>query len=195
MSHDKKPYTVFISSTFIDNKPRRKLAEDAILRAGVIPVGMERFTALAHPVAAECERPQHEVAIRPFLLGRYPVTNEEYARFLEAHPKSPEPKYWADRRYNQARQPVVGVEWKEAKRFCAWAGGRLPTEAEWEYACRAGTTTAFHWGDDEGQAAEFAWYGENSGGATHPEGEKRPNPWGLHDITGNVWEWIADVWH
>lgn len=140
------------------------------------------------------ERLRHEVEIRPFYLGRYPVTNEEYGRYLAANTDAKEPDYWADRRYNQARQPVVGVDWEEAKRFCEWAGGRLPTEAEWEYACRAGTTTGFHWGDDEGQAGEHAWFSGNSGGAIHPAGEKRPNPWGLHDLTGNVWEWTEDDW-
>ncbi|MGZ8246034.1 SUMF1/EgtB/PvdO family nonheme iron enzyme, partial [Methylomagnum sp.] len=135
------------------------------------------------------ERPQHEVEIRPFNLGRYPVTNEEYRRFLQANPGVKEPSYWADRRFNQDRQPVVGVDWVDARRFCEWAGGRLPTEAEWEYACRAGTVTEFHWGDDAESAGEYAWYSKNSGGATHPVGEMQPNPWQLHDITGNVWEW------
>ena len=147
-------------------------------------------------VGSKSEWPQHEVAIKRFYLGRHPVTNEEYRRFLEANPNVKEPNYWADRRFNQDRQPVVGVNWKDAKLFCEWAGGRLPTEAEWEYACRAGTTTQYHWGNDGGMAAEFAWFGEGlHNGSTHPVGEKRPNPWGFHDLTGNVWEWIEDVWH
>jgi formylglycine-generating enzyme required for sulfatase activity/predicted MPP superfamily phosphohydrolase len=142
------------------------------------------------------EKPQHEVTIKPFYLGRYPVTNAEYRRFREASTGSKEPEYWADRRFNQDRQPVVGVDWDEARRFCAWAGGRLPTEAEWEYACRAGTLTEFHWGDDRTKAGDFAWCGEDwQTGSTHPVGEKQPNPWGLYDLTGNVWEWLDDVWH
>lgn len=147
-------------------------------------------------VGQATQHPQHEVNVQAFKLGRYPVTNAEYRRYLEANPDAKEPKYWGVRRFNQDRQPVVGVDWDDAQRFCAWAGGRLPTEAEWEYACRAGTVTGFHWGNDEESAVEFAWFRENAGeGGTHPAGEKRPNPWGLHDLTGNVWEWTLDAWH
>ena len=141
------------------------------------------------------EHPAHEVEIRPFYLGRYPVTNEEYARFLKANPKEKEPEYWANRRFNQARQPVVGVDWQEACRFAAWAGGRLPTEAEWEYAARAGRSSRYCWGDSDTEAGDYAWYSANAQGATHPVGEKRPNAFGLYDMAGNAWEWAQDFWH
>jgi formylglycine-generating enzyme required for sulfatase activity len=147
-------------------------------------------------VDEKSEHPQHTVQIKPFRLGRYPVTNEQYRHFLQANPQAQEPLYWGDRRFNQSQQPVVGISWEDAQKFCAWAGGRLPTEAEWEYACRAGTASQFHWGDDEGMAADYAWYGEDwEKSSTHAVGEKRPNPWGLHDMTGNVWEWGQDIWH
>ena len=143
----------------------------------------------------EDEGPQHEVAVPSFYMGRYPVTNEEYARFLEENPDVQEPGYWSDRSYNQARQPVVGVTWNEARRFAEWAGGRLPSEAEWEYAARAGTTEPYLEGGSEAKLDRVAWYSKNSDGRTHPVGEKGANAWGLHDVLGSVWEWVEDDWH
>jgi formylglycine-generating enzyme required for sulfatase activity len=134
------------------------------------------------------EGPVHEVTLSPFWLGRFPVTNEEYGRYLKENPSAKEPEYWGDRRYNQARQPVVGVSWEEAAAFAKWAGCRLPSEAEWEYACRAGTTGPRYAEDVDG----IAWYHENSGGQMHPVGGRAPNAWGLFDMLGNVSEWCED---
>jgi formylglycine-generating enzyme required for sulfatase activity len=140
------------------------------------------------------ERPTRMVTIsQDFLLGRYPVTNAQYGEYLKgAGEKVGKPEYWDDRRFNQPEQPVVGISWSDAQGFCEWAGCRLPTEGEWEYSCRAGTTTAFSFADSADQLDKYGWYDKNSGGQTQPVGTKEANPWGLHDMHGNVWEWCQD---
>ena len=141
------------------------------------------------------ESPVHEVTVPDFYMGRYPVTNEEYGRFLAEHPDAEEPAYWGNRDLNQPRQPVVGVSWHEAERYAAWAGLRLPSEAEWEYACRAGTSSRYYTGDSDADLDRAGWYVGNSGGTLHPVGEKEPNAFGLYDMHGNVYEWCQDLWH
>jgi formylglycine-generating enzyme required for sulfatase activity len=138
------------------------------------------------------ESPLHEVQVADFYIGRYPVTNEEYGRFLATNPEMKEPNFWGDRNYNQPNQPVVGVSWHEAQKYAAWAGLSLPTEAQWEYACRAGTTTRYYTGDTEDDLDRAGWYTKNSGGKLHPVGAKEPNVFGLYDMHGNVWEWCQD---
>ncbi|MFY9943916.1 MAG: SUMF1/EgtB/PvdO family nonheme iron enzyme, partial [Desulfobacterales bacterium] len=134
------------------------------------------------------EGPRHQVALPSFYLGRYPVTNAQYDRFLEANPKAPKPVYWADRKFNQPRQPMVGVSWEDARAYARWAGLRLPSEVEWEYACRACTPTRFHSGDSQADLKLVGWHDANSEGRLHPVGEKAPNGFGLYDMHGNVWE-------
>ncbi|AUB80546.1 SUMF1/EgtB/PvdO family nonheme iron enzyme [Candidatus Thiodictyon syntrophicum] len=149
-------------------------------------------------VADADERPQHEVRIaRPFAIGRFPVTFADYDRFcVVAGREKP-----GDRGWGRDRYPVINVSWKDAVAYCLWLSGqtgrtyRLPSEAELEYACRAGTQTRWSCGDDEKALADHAWFDGNSGGKTHPVGEKAANPWGLHDMHGNVWEWVQDHWH
>jgi len=147
----------------------------------------ERLGFRGHP-----ESPQHEVTLAGLWLARTPVTNGQYRRFLEASdrdPKVKEPKHWGDRQYNQDEQPVVGVSWYDAKAYCEWAGLVLPTEAQWEYACRAGTSGPYC-GEDP---LALGWYWENSEKRLHAVGEKPANPWGLHDMHGNVLEWCRDA--
>ena len=97
--------------------------------------------------------------------------------------------------FKGAQRPVEKVSWHEAKDYCKRVGMRLPSEAEWEYACRAGTQTRYCYGDDENRLGEYAWYNRNSGEETHVVGQKRPNAWGLYDMHGNVFEWCEDVYH
>jgi formylglycine-generating enzyme required for sulfatase activity len=144
---------------------------------------------------ASNEGPQHLVTVPAFCLGRYPVTNREYARYLKANPDVRETSFWNYAASKGVRHPAVGVTWEEARRFAFWAGGRLPTEAEWEYAARAGTIAPYLTGASEEDLNWHAWYRSNSGGTTHSVGQKAANPWDLDDVLGNVWEWVEDTWH
>ena len=148
------------------------------------------------------EDPQHQVQVPSFYLGRYPVTRGEYARFARAMGNSINDK-WRDPGFKQGDDhPVVNVNWNDAQTYIEWLNletglaHRLPSEAEWEYACRAGTNTRFWWGDDlSGKIALVcANFGHNNKGNT-AVGSFKPNPWGLYDMSGNVWEWVQDCWN
>ena len=150
------------------------------------------------------EGPQHEVTLDSFYLARTEVTNAQYARYLEANPDAPKhpSMVWENEHYNQPEQPVVGVSWHEAKAYCDWAGLVLPTEAQWEYAARAGTTTAYWFGDEAEDMERFDWYLANVGAlgvgfgksAARSVATKGASPWGLYDIHGNVQEWTLDAY-
>ncbi|MHC4504034.1 MAG: protein kinase domain-containing protein, partial [Planctomycetota bacterium] len=135
------------------------------------------------------ERPKHEVAItRGFYIGEYEVTQAQYEAVMGGNPS----------KWKEPNRPVEQVTWHQAAEFCRRATERtrrqvrLPTEAEWEYACRAGSTGRYCFGNDETGLGDYAWHGGNCGGQTHPVGQKKPNAWGLYDTHGNVWEWVAD---
>ena len=135
--------------------------------------------------------PQHKVRItKPFYLGVYEVTQAEYARVMGENPS----------RFKGASNPVEQVSWDDATEFCKKLSAkegktyRLPTEAEWEYACRAGTTTEYSFGNDAASLGEYAWFEGNSERKTHPVGQKKPNAWGLFDMHGNVGEWTRSAY-
>jgi sulfatase modifying factor 1 len=144
----------------------------------------------------DCERPVHRVWIDSFLLAATQVTNAEYERFLHATAALP-PPFWSDKNFNHAQQPVAGVSWFEATRYCEWLGVqtgrncRLPTEAEWEHAARGGfEQKQFPWGDEPPQSLPD--YATRWQTGPEPVARYAPNAFGLYDIGDNVHEWCSD---
>jgi formylglycine-generating enzyme required for sulfatase activity len=154
----------------------------------------------------EVDAPPHEVIVAAFYMDKHLVTQDEYQRTMGDNPS----------RWKSDENPVEQVRWSDAVKFCnarsreeglqpcydleTWQcdfeanGYRLPTEAEWEYACRAGAQTAYFFGNDASKLGDYAWFDKNSGGHPQPTGLKRSNPWGLHDMVGNVWQWCNDFY-
>jgi formylglycine-generating enzyme required for sulfatase activity len=166
------------------------------------------------------EGPQHKVTLKPFYMAAREVTWDEYDEFAFSNdirrkrrlglagPKDagdavsrPTPPY-ADESWGWGKesQPVIGITQYSATKYCEWLSARtgkkyrLPTEAEWEYAARAGSTTAYSYGDDPDQLGDYAWYKANSEEQPHVGGQKKPNAWGLFDMHGNVAEWTRDAY-
>jgi formylglycine-generating enzyme required for sulfatase activity len=136
------------------------------------------------------EGPQTNVRLEGFWMGRYEVTQAQYQAIMGTNPSD----------FSGANNPVERVSWNRAMEFSRKLSERtgenytLPTEAQWEYACRAGTTSAYYFGNDSGQLENYAWFDSKYGGTTHPVGQKQPNGWGLYDMHGNVWEWCLSLY-
>jgi len=160
------------------------------IKLKLIPVG--RFT-MGQVQGALDEKPHRVSLTKAFYLGVYEVTNAQWKCVMGSVPST----------WKEADRPVEQVSSYDAMEFCrklselpeeetAGRVYRLPTEAEWEYACRAGTRTKFSFGDDETLLSEYGWFAKNSGSRTHSVAQKKPNGWGLYDMHGNVWEWCSD---
>jgi formylglycine-generating enzyme required for sulfatase activity len=157
-----------------------------LIPAGTFMMGEDKIIK----EAADDEKPPHQVKIsKPFYLGVYEVTQEVWESLMRNNPS----------KFRGRDNPVDQVSWDDAQDFITRLNKkeghsryRLPTEAEWEYAVRAGSTGTYYFADDGSQIRNFAWYDGNSGNTTRPVGQKRPNAWGLYDMLGNVWEWTAD---
>jgi formylglycine-generating enzyme required for sulfatase activity len=160
--------------------------EFVLIPAGTFMMGADKN----FEEAFEDELPRHLVRItEPFYIGKFEVTQSQWVEVMGENPS----------RIKGRNNPVEQISWFDAKEFSkrlnqkeGHSRYRLPTEAEWEYAARAGSTEAYPFGDDVSKLGEYAWYVQNSNDTTHPVGQKLPNAWGLYDILGNVWELVED---
>jgi formylglycine-generating enzyme required for sulfatase activity len=189
-----------------EKEPTGELPREVANASGITMIQVPKGSFIMGDGLGEVDEKPHRVHVASFYVDKYPVTQREYERVTGENPA----------RWRGAENPVEQIRWSDAVRYCnarsalenlrpcyhlkTWecdfgaTGYRLPTEAEWEYACRAGAKTRYVFGDQPEKLKHYAWTVENSGGRPRPVGRKLPNPWGLCDVYGNVWEWCNDYY-
>ncbi|MFT5301475.1 MAG: sulfatase activating formylglycine-generating enzyme [Mariniblastus sp.] len=195
-------FILVVILTFQGESMRTKTSNQTLLFSALLailltaPISHAQAQVVTNSIGMKLQPMAIEVGspLGHFSMGVYEVTQEQFEKVIGTNPSL----NWDKRQY-----PVERVSWIVATEFCrklsklpaeknAGHVYRLPTSAEWDYACRAGTKTKYSFGDDATTLNDFAWYRENSGSSTHPVGQKKPNPWGLYDMYGNVHEWVSD---
>ena len=199
--------TVLIGGCGDNDEPTSHIPEQVKTKTGIemvlIPKG--EFT-MGDNRGEDDEKPAHKVQISAFYMDKYEVTQKSYEGMMGRNPA----------KFKGPDKPVERVSWFSAVKYCNMRslreglrpcydletlkcnydadGYRLPTEAEWEYACRAGTDTRYSFGNAPGKLGQYAWFKANANKTSHPVGQKKPNPWGLYDMHGNIWEWCNDYY-
>ncbi|WP_340818247.1 formylglycine-generating enzyme family protein [Methanolobus sp. WCC4] len=172
--------------------PVRTLKNSIGMEFVLIPAGRSQISHIG-PGELGFRIPDHQnIIMKSFYLGKYPVTQEQWEAVMGDHPSC----------FDGDGRPVECISWNEVQNFIKELNSMeetdkysLPAENEWEYACKAGTGTRYSFGDSEAELDKYSWYYGNSEHMTHPVGQKEPNPWGLYDMHGNVWEWCKDKHH
>ncbi|QUS60053.1 SUMF1/EgtB/PvdO family nonheme iron enzyme [Synechocystis sp. PCC 7338] len=183
-----KPAVYLKPTPFTEELPNGIQLEMVGLPAGKFLIGSHK----SDPDAWDSEFPQQEVAVLSFAIGKYPVTQAQWQAVMDTNPSHFD---------NDPQNPVEEVSWDDCKEFCrrlyelTGKTYRLPSEAEWEYACRGRTTTRYSFGDNAEVLEKYAWLTSINDLSYSPVGKKKPNPWGIHDMHGNMLEWCEDGWH
>ena len=185
-------FLLFAQSVHADVQAEKSYTNSIGIQFALVPAGSFMMGAHEFEGGNDNEKPQHKVTIsRPFYLGIYEVTQEQWLKVTGSNPSE----------FQARNKPVETVSWEDIQVFIRKLNKmentdkyRLPTEAEWEYAARAGTDTTYCYGDDPDaeQLYNYGWYGGNGGSKTKIVGRLKPNAWGLYDMHGNVWEWVQD---
>jgi len=183
-----------VSESKVNNNTQSSLSNTIGMDMVLVPAG--RFlmgSELQRGVVSQAsEMPARQVKVRSFYLSNYEVTQAQWTTVMGYNPSL----------YKHPSKPVDQVSWLEVQEFIkklntleGVSDYRLPSEAEWEYAARAGSSSLYSFGDDAADLTNYAWYGHVENVGTRPIGQRRPNAWGLYDMHGNVWEWVSDCWH